>query len=70
MQFSKNKQFIYFASIVVAFVSLVLRTLVRGDYASLVFLDTHRNLLISDFMTCIRYIVVYFVAVHFHVRHH
>lgn len=25
MQFSKNKQFIYFASIVVAFVSLVLR---------------------------------------------
>ena len=38
---------------------LVLRTLVRGDYASLVFLDTHRNLLISDFMTCIRYIVVF-----------
>ena len=36
MQFSKNKQFIYFASIVVAFVSLVLR---NYHYASTSFIS-------------------------------
>ena len=46
MQFSKNKQFIYFASIVVAFVSLVLRNYpLRGDVVHLMRLDIHRNLL-------------------------
>ena len=36
MQFSKNKQFIYFASIVVAFVSLVLR---NYHYAATAFIS-------------------------------